>query len=60
MVSRRIVGSIHSKKPKFGEMELDFEEADGQNWQCRQELLELKAEEENWLYVTRSKSALWT
>jgi hypothetical protein len=37
------MGSIHSKKPKLWEMELDFEEADGQNWQCREELLELEA-----------------
>lgn len=37
------MGAIHPKKLKLWEVESNFEETNGQNWQRRQELLELKA-----------------
>lgn len=47
MELRRTVGPIHPKELESGEMEPHFQEADGQNRQCRQKLLELKAQKEN-------------
>lgn len=58
MVPRRIMGTIHPKKPKLREVEPHLQEADGQNRQRCQELLELKAQKAHWLHVTCSESTL--